>query len=319
MNGAPQARAAVQLAQTALDRVGSEPAEAATAIAEAWTHAERALQLMAGTTALTGQDLLRELRQRELLTLGQAHAMVDFGAVAERCRTPHYTPASGDIDRARAAFDDLRDMVDGKGASRATPAATPTVATEAETLPHVPPTFASSRPNVLGRTMIGVAALAVFGAVGWWMWTLQQEPSDVRRGRAAYAAGDRLTAKNAFMAASGRYPALAEPLIYLGRMAREEGDLRTATENLRRAVALEPGNYLGHRELAGVLLASGRADLARTFYERAIRLNAEDRTSLGYMGCTLVRLGRPDVAQRFFARAGNGPWGACAAPPPVPQ
>ena len=116
--------------------------------------------------------------------------------------------------------------------------------------------------------------------------------------------------------------AAPENQIYLGettwRLARDAGDRATASAELRRAVELEPKNYLAHRELAGFLLATGQAELARSFYQRAIELNPDDKTSMGFMACALHRLGRTDLAVRFFQRAGAGPWDACKATPPGP-
>ena len=92
----------------------------------------------------------------------------------------------------------------------------------------------------------------------------------------------------------------------------------SASSKLRRAVELEPANYLAHRELAAYLLSTGQAELARSFYQRAIELNPADKVSLGYMACALHRLGRTDLAVRFFQRAGPGEWDSCKATPPGP-
>jgi tetratricopeptide (TPR) repeat protein len=297
----------------------TDAGETASALVEAWAGAESALQQLAGTGALRGQELLRELRARNYLTLREAHAIVDLGGLAERVGAGHQ-PARSELEAARDMFATIAAVLDRRGP----PAPTATAKAANEALPPLPPEPAAHavRRNLLGRFAIGGALLALVGLGGWIVWAMQREPAGLREGRAAYAAGDRLGARNAFAAASGRSPRLAEPLIYLGRISREEGDMASAREYLRRAITLEPGNPLGHRELGAVLLASGRPDLARSFYERAIRLDPADRTAQGYMGCTLMRLGQVPLAQRFLARAGAGPWSACAnlvpvAPPPV--
>ena len=323
MNGTGQraARTALDAARAAVDQLDTtvSPDDAAARLFECWASVEQSLQAMAGTSALTGQPLLRELRQRDLLTLAEAHALIDFGSLAERARAADYVPAARDRDTARAAVDQLTRVVDrgGPAASRpATPASrstSPLLPREESVPPHDTP---ASSGNWLGRTMAAGAALVLIAGAGYAAFAFGREPSDLRRGRAAYAAGDHLTARSAFAAVAGEYPKLAEPHLYLGRMAREAGDMGSANGELRQAVALEPSNYAAHRELAALLLVTGRPDLARAFYERAIRLNPEDRTSLGYMGCTMVQLGRADLAQRFFSRAGAGPWGACAAMAP---
>ncbi len=315
-------RRSIDLLRASIGRVdrATNPGEAGEALLEAWQGAESAMQQLAGSTVLRGQDLIRELRGRDLLSLSEAHAFVELGTIADRVQAGH-EPAIGELAAARAKLETILGVVERRGSPRVASAAS-----APEPIPvHAPDVQAvditPSRRNVAGRVIVVGALLAMVGVGGWLAWSMTREPSELRRGRAAYAAGDRLTARNEFSAASGRYPARAEPLIYLGRISREEGDLMAARDLLRRAVALEPANPLGHRELASVMLASGRPDLARSFYERAIRLDQADRTAQGYMGCTLVQLGRPDLARRFLARAGQGPWSACAvpvAPPPPP-
>ena len=58
-------------------------------------------------------------------------------------------------------------------------------------------------------------------------------------------------------------------------------------------------------------------DAARRSFVRALELEPRDRTSLGYLGCSLIRLGRFEEGQRFLARAGQGPWMACAPQAPA--
>lgn len=309
-------RAALDEARAAADRLEQtgNPGEMAQCVADASRHATVALQRLAGTSALGGQDLLRELRQRNLISLAQAHAMVDLGSLAERVNAPEYVVTPRDVTDVRHAVDELRHV--GGEVLGTSPRTTPAAESTPAMAPSAPDVAAPSR-NMLGRVLLGLLLLAVVGGGGWGIWAWQREPGELRRGRAAYAAGDRPTARNAFAALTGREPQLAEPYIYLGRMSREDGDMASAREYLRKAVALAPGNYLTHRELASVLLASGRPDLARSFYERAIRINPTDQTALGFMGCTMARLGRPDVAQRFLSRAGAGPWVQCAQMAPV--
>ncbi|MGQ0650275.1 MAG: tetratricopeptide repeat protein [Gemmatimonadaceae bacterium] len=322
MNGTGQraARSALDSARAAVDQLGHSrnPEDTAATLIEAWESVELGLKAMAGTHALSGQHLLRELRQRDLLTLSEAHALIDFGALAERARAHNYTPSPRDHDAARAAVEELARVVE-RGGPAASRAAAPSSAPAASNAPPPLEIAHPPRANLLGRILVIVAVVAVLGGAGYAAFVWRREPGDLRKGRAAYAAGDRLTARTAFTAVAAQHPTLAEPHVYLGRLAREAGDLPTANEALRRAVALEPSNFLAHRELAAFLLASRRPDLARAFYERAIRLNPGDRTSLGYMGCTMAQLGRPDVAQRFVSRAGPGPWDGCAqlVPPQV--
>ncbi len=329
-DGQRTARAAFDAARASFGRLtsGGDPHETAAALVEAWDVTEQALGALAGTSVLTGVAVVRELRQRSLLGLDDAHAFVDLHAAAERAREPGYVTTSADLDAARTAEERMdrvlaRDLgvTDPPQAPYSGPVSSPTsTPRDAETVAppplHVPPPV---RTNKLALLVVAVSAIALVAAGVYYFRLFSGEPDTLRTARAAFAAGDRLTARNAFSAAAGAHPALAEPHIYLGRIAREEGNYPAASAELRLAVELEPDNYLAHRELAAFLLATGQLELARSFYQRAIELNPTDRVALGYMGCTLLQLGRVDLADRFLQRAGPGDWLACqAAPRPAP-
>ncbi len=141
----------------------------------------------------------------------------------------------------------------------------------------------------------------------------------MQEGIEAYQAGQRVVARLAFERALSDDPSDARPLIYLGRLSREEGDLATARRLLEQAVQRAPENALTHRELGSALLADGQPELARRFYVRALSIDATDQLAQGYLGCSLARLGRIDEARRWLDRAGPGDWMACAAQTnPVP-
>jgi tetratricopeptide (TPR) repeat protein len=84
-------------------------------------------------------------------------------------------------------------------------------------------------------------------------------------------------------------------------------------------VQLGPSNAVALRELASASFAQQNYDAARRCYIRALQVDASDRLAQGYLGCSLVRLGRLDEGVRWIQRAGTGPWTACApAPGTVP-
>jgi tetratricopeptide (TPR) repeat protein len=157
---------------------------------------------------------------------------------------------------------------------------------------------------VLCLVAAGITA-ALFAGVG------RSDP--LADGIAAYQAGQRVAARVAFERAFAKDSSDARPLVYLGRLAREEGDLRDARRLLEQAVQRAPDNPLTHRELASALLADGEPELARRFYVRALTLDASDRLAQGFLGCALARLGRTDEAQRWLDRAGPGDWTVCAS------
>ncbi|MEO7963546.1 MAG: tetratricopeptide repeat protein, partial [Gemmatimonadaceae bacterium] len=323
--GQRNARAALDAARASFDALQSPSStteERTALLVAAWQGAEDALRALAGTAVLEGLPLVRELRQRNLLTLDDAHALVDLQAASERAKSPGYAPTPADIAAARTTYDKLSEAAsrevstgmpnagDPRGGSSPVSGLSSPPATHKpnETPSYMSEVTAPAQSNTLGIVLLVVVLLAVVGAGAFYVAKRGNEPDELARGRQAYAAGDRTTAKNSFGIVAGAQPTLAEPHIFLGRIAREEGNFAAASDQLRRAVELEPSSALAMRELAALLLATNQVELARSFYERAIRLNPEDKSSLGYMGCTLARLGRPDLAQRFAARAGPGSW-----------
>jgi tetratricopeptide (TPR) repeat protein len=107
-------------------------------------------------------------------------------------------------------------------------------------------------------------------------------------------------------------PQSALPHVYLSRMAREVGNYTVANQELQLALKAEPGSLEGRREYGSLFLAQGNYDMARTFYVRALEVNANDKPSQGWLGCALIRLGRTQEGQQWITRAGPGAWSSCA-------
>src|SRR5690606_24605389 len=87
-------------------------------------------------------------------------------------------------------------------------------------------------------------------------------PRDVDRGISAYREGRLAAARSAFEEAARENPNLALPHIWLGRVARDEGDDLSAARAFSRADKLEPENPLVHREIGSFHLARGRLQQA---------------------------------------------------------
>jgi tetratricopeptide (TPR) repeat protein len=334
------ASAALDEARPAIDRLDAnrDAEDVAADLIEAWDAAQRVLRELAENSALSGQALIRVLRQRQLLTLDQAHALVEFGAVHERAQRVDYTPTDADIAAARAGFQQLEALVrhpPAPPARREVPAPDPRPVDPIVTPDPVPPPARRTQRSTVVTLVIGIVVwLGLLGGGAWYYFVFRNAAGDLQRGITAYVAGDRTTAKAAFTAVARDHPEVASPHIYLGRMAREEGDIATAARELETAVRLEPKSAQALREMGAHLLASGigqlnagnqaaamqNFDLARRFYIRALQSNSSDRNAQGFLGCTLIRLGRYDEGRRFLERAGQGSWSVCSnIAPPAPQ
>jgi tetratricopeptide (TPR) repeat protein len=231
---------------------------------------------------------------------------------------PGYAVTDADVAAAREALSHL---------AAAPPPVTPlplnTAPPAAATVPVAHTAAASSGPGV-GRVLGFVVLLAViaggaaYGVIAWRKQSAGRAAAAsysaddlVSRGVAAYQAGHVDSARVFFNHAAEHDTADAVPHIYLGRIAREAGDLGTARAELVRAVHLAPNNEIAQREMGAALLAAGQYELASKFYIRAIALDSTDRSALGFYGCTLKRLGQAQQATQYLTRAGQGPWTAC--------
>lgn len=332
------ALAALDAARPTLAKLDASrhPEEVAADLIEVWSTIETALRSLVGGSVLAGQPLIRELRQRELLTLEQAHAQLELLAVRERVQRTDYHPTEADAAVAREAFHALEQAVDGgaPAATRPAPAVPPSG-------PAAPPPSYMPPPDVGSRRGPGAAMIAtvliVIAAAGATYWFMHRSgtPAAIASGVSDYQAGRREAARADFDRAAREQPKEALPHIYLARIAREEGDYATSGSELQKALQLEPRNELAHRELGAFFLARGaqfaargRPDLAtadydaaRRSYVRALGIDAGDRNAQGFLGCTLARLGRGREAASWLTRAGQGPWSVCSAllQPPAPN
>lgn len=304
----------------------SDKEDLAADIIEAWSAVETGLRSLIGGSALSGQMLIRELRQRHFLTLDQANSLAEFHAARERAGSTEYVPTDADINATRGAFLKLEAGLMGEPERGASSSPVKTVAAgDAATVvipgldPAVPAYSDASmsrtkRPRWLVPALAVVAFLIVAGA-GWYLIAGRGTSNAAYdQGVVAYREGRREAAEGAFHKAMLDAPNDPMPHVYLARMERERGNLNNANAEAVKAVELGPTNGAALRELASVLFAQQKYDLARTFYTRAVQADSSDRMSQGFLGCSLVRLGRVPEGQRWLERAGNGAWSACAPP-----
>ncbi|MBV6522365.1 MAG: hypothetical protein MNPFHGCM_02513 [Gemmatimonadaceae bacterium] len=325
--GLREAQASLDGARSAVSRLDSSRhlEDLAADLLETWEGVERALRSLCGTPTLSGQSLIREARQRRILTLDQAHVLVEFSASSEKLRETTYAPVWTDIRNAQAAFKQMESLL-AQSTVQTAPVQTPeyadlhAVRTPTRDL-AMPVERTPERRNVLGLLLMGVAILALCGVGGFFGWRyFLSADAALRKGIAELEVGRRSEAVRQFDIAMERDSRLAMPHVYAGRIYREDGNMESAMIELRKAIELEPGNALALREMGSYLLATGNFDLARAFYVRALTADTSDRVAMGYLACALARLNRLDEAQRFLDRAGPGSWSACAsAPAPLPR
>src|SRR5207247_9660964 len=65
-------------------------------IIDLWAGAESALQTLVGNSSLTGQQRIRAARQAELITLDQAHALLECLAARDRANRTSDKPTQAD-------------------------------------------------------------------------------------------------------------------------------------------------------------------------------------------------------------------------------
>lgn len=289
-------------------------------IIDAWAAVETGLRSLIGGSALGGQLLIRELRQRHFLSLEQANALAEFHAARDRAGRTEYSPTEGDISAARDAFLKLEaGLLDDPNVVRSS--------TQTGTGTRVPPAEAvlpppghttmvpPSRPPWL-IPVLGAVGLVLVVGLAWYLLAGRGGSSEAfEQGVVAFREGRREAAEGSFRKAATDSPNDPMPHVYLARIERERGNLNNANAEAVKAVQLGPNNGVALRELASTLFAAQNFDGARTFYIRAIKADSTDRMAQGFLGCSLVRLGRLEEGARWIGRAGTGAWSACTPQP----
>lgn len=320
-------------------------------IIDLWTGVEGSLRALIGGSALGGQQLVRAARQSELISLDQAHSLLEFLAARDRSNRTSYKPTQADGDAALDGFRAYESaLTGGAPVKRATPttpqhpAYTPRLAPPAQPAspyarppaggykapaPYVPPA-AAARPTTIEQpppnfdsrrrrlplwAMIGIPGLVLLLVIGgYFAFGRGGASSGLTAGIDAMQAGQREKARGDFAKAARDDPNAATPHVFLARLAREDGDLNTARTELVTALRLDPTNAIALREMGLVVFSSKQYDLARAFFVRAVKANPEDPAAKGYLGCAMMRLNRVQEGTNWISKAGSGPWTACLQP-----
>ena len=102
-----------------------------------------------------------------------------------------------------------------------------------------------------------------------------------------------------------RAMATAQPFVDRALAAKARGDATTARRELSSALEIAPRHPVALREMGTLMYGVGNYDLARSFLLNAVRADPNDHAAMQALACSLVRLRRPEDAQRFFERAGG--------------
>lgn len=313
-----------------------------------WQAAQGVLQQALGRPTLTGQAVVSEARRLGVVTLADAHALVALLVWAERCDLPAATESDRHIVREgllalehagamasvlaqgptgvplhatwspRPVQSTSLTPVQGTPVTGTPVTGTPVVMGAGATSGVVVPARrlqAAPRRARWGGVLVALVLLASSLGAGWWWRRTQQVATgrELARAVAAYHRGAREEARTALARLAQAHPTDARPLIVLGRLSREDGDIERARRLLTAAVQLAPSNAVAARELGSVMLADQEVELARRYYVRALELDPTDRLAQGFLGCALVQLQRQDEGRRWLTRAGTGEWQRCAS------
>lgn len=307
-------------------------------IIDLWTGAEAALQALVGNSSLTGQQLVRAARQAELITLEQAHALLEFLAARDRANRTSYKPTQADGDAAVEGFRALESALTGKApVKRATPSSplravyTPRGVQQQHPpqpppSPYAPPSAGGGyrQPPAYAKKMSGPP-------------TIEQPPPATFTpasgvGHTGGGGIGRGNVEHALAAAESRsrMPKLSLPaligaavvLVFIfgiwfafrgggssgggmtaGLDAMKNGQIERARGEFMKAVKADPNDATPHVFLARLSRDEGDLASARAQLDTALRLDPKNAIALREMGLVLFASKQYDLARRFFVRA----------------
>ena len=320
MNGNQQsaiaALKAVEPIAAKLDR-SRDGEDRAADILELWQGTETSLRALMGGSSLSGQGLIRELRQREMISLGQAYALLEFLGARDRANRTSYRATDNDVVVAREGFRQLEAGLATAVSEPAAPPLPPPVAAPPRAQAPVPATDYSRPP---------AAAAAAAGAFGGAAMRSSPPPppaysQPVTPGAAAaeptYTERPSRVPPNLWfivalvvlvVAAIGGY-------MVFGKHSTPEASMQEAISSMQAGkheaakgefatIARDnPTLATPHVFLSRLAREEGDMGTARRELETAIRLEPGNFTALREMGLILFSTGQYELARRFFIRA----------------
>jgi len=306
-------RAAEPIAQR-LDR-SREPEDRAADILELWQATETSLRALMGGSSLGGQGLIRELRQRELISLGQAYALLEFLGARDRSNRTTYRATDNDIVVAREGF---RQLEAGLAASVSEPAAPP--------IPPAPPPVDTAAAPDYSRPVAAAGAASGTGSPrpapppppSYTQPPIAPQPV-VTPEPVGYTDRKRLIPQRLWIimavvvlliAAIGAWVVLSDRNDPEKDMSEAVAMMQSGRREAARGAFLEiarenPDLATPHVFLSRLAREEGDLGTARRELETAIRLEPGNPIALREMGLILFSAGNYELARRFFVRALN--------------
>ena len=302
-------------------------------IIDLWAGVESSLQSLVGNASLTGQQLVRAARQAELITLEQAHSLLEFLAARDRANRTSYKPTQADGEAAVDGYKALETALSGSSPATRTAASSPSqpaytprgTHTTQPASPYAPPT-----PGAGGYKQPPAYAKRTIGPP-----TIEQPPPGsffTPPGGTSTGGGGvgRGNVEQALAAAQSRrrFPKISLPIligavvvlliaggIYWAFRGGSGSDLTAGIDAMNnkqrerargefaKAVKADPKEATPHVFLARLAREDGDLTTARAQLDTALRLEPKNAVALREMGLILFASRQYDLARRFFVRA----------------
>lgn len=307
-------------------------------IIDLWAGVESALQALVGNSSLTGQQLVRAARQAELITLEQAHGLLEFLAARDRANRTSYKPTQADGDAAVDGFRAIESALTGQPPVRRatpssplqavyTPRGTQTARPSQPSSPYAPPAPGAGGykpPTTFGtRKTVGPPTVELPPP-----GSFATPPS----GSSQFGGGGvgRSNVEHALAAAESRrrFPKFSLPILIglavvglfaagvyfafrgtggdglnAGIDAMQNGQRERARGEFMKAVKEDPKAATPHVFLARLAREESDLAAARAQLDTALRLEPKNAIALREMGLILFASRQYDLARRFFVRA----------------
>ena len=322
MNGNQQSALAAlkSFEPIALRLDGSRSAEDRAAdILELWQGTETSLRALMGGSQLGGQGLIRELRQRELISLGQAYALLEFLGARDRANRTTYKATDKDVVVAREGYRQLEAGLMQAAAEPAAPVITPVTPLppppDYSRPASAPAAQAPSAPSPYARPSAPPPAPPTYSnPIGAAPTPASPPPSAAEP---TYAERTSRVPPNLWFivalvvllaAAIGGYALFARKSSPDKQMneaiaAMQSGRREAARGEFSEIARDHPDLATPHIFLSRMSREEGDLVTARRELETAIRLEPKNAVALREMGLILFSAGNYELSRRFFVRA----------------